>query len=323
MVPSSPINSPEESRTNPAPSLITDAGPVTGGGGGATGMRPFFWFAGLLVLAYSWWVLIPLAGYVLKEELHSHILLIPFVSWYLMNLDRDRWPAAGPGSPMAALLFAVPGAALLALALMRRTGEGAFSHNDFLAAAVGSFLCFLWAGGFLLLGRKRMAAVAFPAAFLLFMIPLPDATVSTIEHTLVAATSEVVDFFFMLTGVSYLRDANVFQLAGITLQVAQECSGIRSSWVLFITSLLASYLFLRNPWHRGLLVALVIPLGILRNGFRILVLAQLCIHRGPHMIDSDLHHRGGPIFFALSLIPLFFLLWWFRRMEAQGGRVES
>ena len=109
----------------------------------------------------------------------------------------------------------------------------------------------------------------------------------------------------------------------ITLQVAQECCGIRSSWVLFITSLLASYLFLRNPWHRALIVALVIPLGILRNGFRILVLAQLCIHRGPHMIDSDLHHRGGPIFFALSLIPLFLLLWWFRRMEAVGERGDG
>jgi exosortase C (VPDSG-CTERM-specific) len=285
-------------------------------------MRPFFWFAGLLVLAFSW-ALIPLARYVLGEELHSHILLIPFVSWYLANLDRDRWPAAGPGSPRAALLFAIPGAALLALALMRRTGGGALSHNDYLAAAVGAFLCFLWAGGFLLLGRKRMAAVAFPAAFLLFMIPLPDAVVSTIEHTLVAATSEVVDLFFLLTGVSFLRDANVFQLAGITLQVAQECSGIRSSWVLFITSLLASYLFLRNPWHRGLLVALVIPLGILRNGFRILVLAELCIHRGPHMIDSDLHHKGGPIFFALSLIPLFLLLWWFRRMEAEDKRCRG
>ena len=185
----------------------------------------------------------PLARYVLGEELHSHILLIPFVSWYLANLDRDRWPAAGPGSPRAALLFAIPGAALLALALMRRTGGGALSHNDYLAAAVGGGLCFLWAGGFLLLGRKRMAAVAFPAAFLLFMIPLPDAVVSTIEHTLVAATSEVVDLFFLLTGVSFLRDANVFQLAGITLQVAQECSGIRSSLVLFITGLVAAPIY--------------------------------------------------------------------------------
>ena len=289
---------------------------------GGPGMRRFCWFAGLLLLAYGW-ILYALTQYALAEGLHSHVLLIPFVSWYLIHLDRHRWPTAGPGSPVAALLLAVPGAALLAFALLHRTGAGALSHNDFLAAATGSFLCFLWAGGFLLLGNLRMGAVAFPAAFLIFMIPLPDAAVNAIEHTLVAATSEVVDFFFLLTGVSFLRDGNLFQIATISLEVAQECSGIRSSWVLFITSLLASYLFLRNPWHRTLIVALVIPLGILRNGFRILVLAQLCIHRGPHMIDSDLHHKGGPIFFALSLIPLFLLLWWFRRMEAGDKRCRG
>ena len=33
------------------------------------------------------------------------------------------------------------------------------------------------------------------------------------------------------------------------------------------------------------------------------------------MIDSPIHHRGGPLFFALSLVPLFLLLWWLRRQE--------
>ena len=44
-----------------------------------------------------------------------------------------------------------------------------------------------------------------------------------------------------------MRHGTVFELPGIVLQVAQECSGIRSSWVLLITSLLASHLFLKNP----------------------------------------------------------------------------
>ena len=319
MVPPSSINSPEENRTNPAPALGSDSGPAAAGG---SGMRRFCWFAALLLLAYGW-ILYAWTRHALAEDLHSHVILIPFVSWYLINLDRHRWPGIAPGPAWGALLPALAGAALLAFAVLNRAGPAALSRNDFLAATVGSFLCFLWAGGFLFLGKNLMGAVAFPAAFLIFMIPLPDAAVSAIEHTLVAATSEVVDFFFLLTGVSFLRDGNVFQISTLTMQVAQECSGIRSSWVLFITSLLASYLFLRNPWHRALIVALVIPLGILRNGFRILVLAQLCIHRGPHMIDSDLHHHGGPIFFALSLIPLFLLLWWFRRLEAgvDGRRV--
>jgi exosortase/archaeosortase family protein len=104
------------------------------------------------------------------------------------------------------------------------------------------------------------------------------------------------------------------------LQVAQECSGIRSSWVLFISSLLASHLFLKTHWRQAFLVAFVIPLGILRNGFRILVIGLLCVHVGPEMIDSPIHHRGGPLFFALSMIPLFLLLWWLRRQEQRLSR---
>jgi hypothetical protein len=45
------------------------------------------------------------------------------------------------------------------------------------------------------------------------------------------------------------------------------------------------------------------------------VLAWLCVYYSPDMIDSVIHHRGGPIFFVLSLGPLFALLWWLRRGE--------
>jgi hypothetical protein len=51
---------------------------------------------------------------------------------------------------------------------------------------------------------------------------------------------------------------------------------------------------------------------------------MLCVHIGPGMINSIIHRRGGPIFFALSLIPLFLLLWWLRRGEiAQGHRRKN
>jgi exosortase/archaeosortase family protein len=72
---------------------------------------------------------------------------------------------------------------------------------------------------------------------------------------------------------------------------------------------------LTSSWRRIVLVALVFPLAIVRNGFRILVIGLLCVHVGPHMIDSPIHHQGGPLFFALSLIPFFLLVWWLRRTE--------
>jgi exosortase len=132
------------------------------------------------------------------------------------------------------------------------------------------------------------------------------------------ASAEAAAFFFRLSGTPFLRDGVMFQLPGIGIQVAQECSGIRSSWVLFITSLVASNLFLTSPWRRAILVGFVIPLAIFRNGFRIWVIGRLCVDIGPHMIHSVVHRRGGPLFFALSLLPFFLMLLWLRRGERRG-----
>ena len=146
-------------------------------------------------------------------------------------------------------------------------------------------------------------------------IATPSRDQLTASETSKLASADVANVLFIATGTPVLRDGTVFLLPGIAIEVAKECSGIRSSLVLFITSLLASYLFLRSPWRRASLVAAVIPLGLLRNGVRILTISLLCVHVGPQMINSVIHRRGGPFFFTASLIPLFLLLWWLRRGE--------
>jgi exosortase/archaeosortase family protein len=111
----------------------------------------------------------------------------------------------------------------------------------------------------------------------------------------------------------------LFRLPGISLEVAPECSGIHSTLVLFITSLLAGQLLLRRTWKRTVLWLAVIPLALLRNGFRVFVISELCVHVSPQMIDSPIHHHGGPVFFVLSLAPFFLLLYFLRK----GERTDS
>jgi exosortase len=154
------------------------------------------------------------------------------------------------------------------------------------------------------------------------MVPMPNAMADALEQASAAASAEMANLLFHLSGMPFFRVGPVFQLPNITIQVAQECSGIRSSLVLFITSILAANLFLKTPWRRVALIAVVIPLAILRNGFRILVIGLLCVHLGPQMIHSLIHRRGGPLFFVLSLIPFLFLLWLLRRGDT-GERSES
>lgn len=46
-----------------------------------------------------------------------------------------------------------------------------------------------------------------------------------------------------------------------------------------------------------------------------MTIGWLCIEYGPEMVHSPIHHRGGPVFFGLSLVPLFMLLFIFRRWD--------
>ena len=261
-----------------------------------------------------------LMTYAAGSDLHSHILLVPVIAGYLLLSRRTSLPAPGRGSMAGTGLFAAAGLAALAAGLWWRSE---LSVNDQLALMALAYVSLLAASGYLLLGARWMAAAAFPLAFLIFIVPLPDAAVAWLENASALASAEAAAMYFALAGTPLVRQGTIFELPGIVLEVAQECSGIRSSWVLVITSLLASHLFLESPWRRFVLVAFVIPLGILRNGFRVFVIGMLCVHVGPHMIDSVIHRQGGPFFFALSLVPLFLLLWWLRRGERRRSSPGS
>ena len=269
---------------------------------------------GVLVCALFANHLYSLIQYASENSLHSHVLLVPFISGYLIYLQRAAFPNTYRSSPVCGTLMLV--IAEVALGFAQRM-QANLSPGDFLSCIAFSFVTFLISSAFFFLGRVWMWAVCFPIAFLYFLVPLPDAAVHSLETMLKLGSAEAAGLFFSMSGIPLLRDGVVFQLPGITLEVAQECSGIRSSYVLFITSVIASYLLLKSPWRRAVLLAVVIPLAILRNGFRILVLGLLCVQIGPHMIHSVIHESGGPLFFGLSLLPLFLLLWWLRKGESK------
>jgi exosortase C (VPDSG-CTERM-specific) len=157
--------------------------------------------------------------------------------------------------------------------------------------------------------------LVFPLGFLIFMVPMPTHLLTLVESVLQHGSATAALVMFEIAGTAVFRHELIFQLPGIALEVAPECSGIRSTLALFITSTAAAYLYLRTPWKRVALVAVVLPLALLRNGFRVFVIGELCVHISPDMIHSYIHRHGGPIFFLLSLIPFSIVLWLLVRSE--------
>ncbi len=267
------------------------------------------------------------------DDMVSHALLVPAISYYLLSVGARKKGGgetssrgAGKSGGETGLTGRRIGLPLLAIGLVLY-GVIVFvpigSATDRLSGAILAFVMCVAGAHFSFLDRPEVARSLFPCAFLIFMVPMPAFMLHGLEVFFQHASAEAANIFLAVTGTPVLRDGLVFQIPGITIRVAEECSGIRSSYVLFMTSLLAGYLFLRSPWKRSFLAAFVIPLGILRNGFRICTLALLCVHVGPEMIDSPIHHRGGPIFFVLSLIPFFGVLLWLCRMERKQQEKQT
>jgi exosortase C (VPDSG-CTERM-specific) len=268
----------------------------------------------VLTICYSR-SLYDLAWYSLHSELHSYIALIPLISLYLIWSKRRSLALASRPGPRIAVLPLFGGlATLAAYCLAVKTG---FSPNteDCLALITLSYLLFFLAGSLMFLGRETLRTIAFAVGFLIFTVPFPGFLQSWIECFLQHSSAQAADVLFWMSATPIFRQGLVFNLPNFSLEVAPECSGIHSTLVLFITSLLAGHLFLRTSWNRMLLTLGVIPLAILRNGLRIFIIGQLCVRVSQDMINSYIHRHGGPIFFALSLIPFFLLLVILRKSE--------
>jgi exosortase C (VPDSG-CTERM-specific) len=249
-----------------------------------------------------------LARFAAESDLHSYILMMPLVSLYLVWLKRESLLVQSEPVRRWGTIFLAGGLVLLAAYwLVDRQGVKLTTEDSLAFTIFSLFLMVLGVCG-LFLGRETVRSLAFPIGLLVFMVPFPTVVTQHIEAFLQQGSAVAAEGLFSLSGTIYSRDGMLFLLPGIRIQVAPECSGIHSSIVLFIVSLLAGYLFLRSPGKRAVLALAMVPLALLRNGFRIFTIGQLCVHLGPQMIDSPIHHRGGPLFFALSLIPFLLLL---------------
>lgn len=261
--------------------------------------------------------LAPLRGLIhiaLASDTYSHILLIPFISIVLLWIERNRLlktPTGGTSSAAGLLLLA--GVALGALGWR---SPAAASESDWPALAILGFLFLIWAGFLFFYGASAFKAGLFPLLFLLLMVPLPGFLLDRFVVWLQVGSADVAEWVFHLSGTPVLRQGLFFALPHVTIEVAKECSGIRSTQALLITCLLAGHLFLRTNWRRTVLLAVAVPVLIIKNGVRIATLTLLAVHVDPSFLTGHLHHDGGFVFFTLGMLILLPLFWWLQKTEA-------
>ena len=251
----------------------------------------------------------------LRSEYYSHIVLVPVVSAYAVFRRRKemfRGTASAHPWGMAAVGAGL-GLAAAGLCLGRELDVRAS------LATLGALL--FWCGSYVVLyGKHGSRRAYFPLAFLLFAVPIPALVMEKIIAVLVVGSAYMTRLLFVVFRVPFVQDGPLFYLPGFFIEVAQECSGIRSSLALLITAVLAGHIFLRAFRSKALLALAVFPVALFKNAVRIVSLYLLSYFVDIRIISGGfLHRSGGFLFFGLGLVVLGVVLWALREGEGRNS----
>ncbi len=226
----------------------------------------------------------------------------------------DRKVPAGPSRSSATTGSVVLLIALLTRAGLASTGLSAdvrLSMNilAFVAWSIGAFiLCF---------GSRAFRRALFPLCFLLWLVPLPQFVLDPLVSLLQQGSVASAHLFFAVFGIPVEQTGTMVYIPGLTLEVAPECSSIRSSMMLLVTTMFVTHLLLVSLWRKAVVVAIAIPLSVLKNGLRIFSLGVLATKVDPSFLTGRFHRQGGIIFLLIALVAIFLLIWILRRGETE------
>lgn len=264
-------------------------------------------------IALWWQSLASTVRLALTSDAHTYILLILPVSVALIYLETNRNTAtSGSGKWVGAILL---GAALLLRGLTGSTVN--FSPSDGLTLSM--FALVIWVIGSIVVcfGLQVFRSLLFPVCFLFLVVPLPDGVLNWITEFLQQQSAWAASILFRAVGVPVTVGGIMLSIPGLNIEVARECSSIRSSTMLFVVTLILAHLFLRTWSGKILLVLSAIPLSVAKNALRIFTISELGTRVDPGFLTGNFHRRGGIVFLGLALLATVLLLWALRKGEIQ------
>jgi len=230
-----------------------------------------------------------------RDDNYSHGFLVPLVAAYFLWQRRERLAGLAPRAAWSGLVLLLIGLAGL---LVGEIGAEQFTKRL-------SFLVVLGGGIAFLAGWRWLKAVAFPYAYLLFMVPLPYIVYDAVAFPLKLFAARFATTVVANLGIPIYAEGNVIYLESTTLQVADACSGIRS--LMSLLALAAAFAYLTQPagWRRWFLFLSAIPIAIATNMARIIGTAVLADRYGAKAAMGFFHEFAGLVVFGAALVLLF------------------
>lgn len=248
--------------------------------------------AGSIVLAFPTMLYVARESWSTEEGAHGPIVLMTGL-WLLARL----WPAARPlfQSPpirrvVALLIFLLP---LLVLARIVQIVEiEGFATYALLLSALYSVI-----------GGAAMRRLWFPLFYLAFMFPPPDTLLALVTLPMKTLVSEAAVGLLSALGYPIGGVGVTIVIAQYELLVAAACSGLNS--IISLSALSLFYIYIRHQADWGyalLLAAVIVPVALLANFIRVLILILLTYYAGDAAAQGFLHDFAGIVMFTIALL---------------------
>jgi len=262
-------------------------------------------------LAFSWAPLVKTFRLAWTNEAYTHIVLIIPLSLALIYFDsKTARPVIEPGRHSGLVLLAVA----LAVACFARWG-GALGPDMRLTLSMVATVLWWVASVLFSFGLPVFRAFLFPLCFLFWLVPFPDFLLNRIIETLQNDSAIATRWMFQLARVPVTQNGIMLSLPDLDIMVERECSSIRSSMVLIVTTMVLAHLFLRSWWRKLIVILIAIPLSVAKNALRIFVIVELALRVDPQYLTGDLHRRGGIVFLLIATIIVAGMLWLLRERQ--------
>jgi exosortase len=227
----------------------------------------------------------------------SHGFAIPFVAAYLVWARRGRLLAAPVDPSLGGLPVVVAGVIGLLV--------GTFGEEPFLArlSLPITLLGLVW-----LLAGPAVTRVVWPGiAYLIFMVPLPWATLKLLMYRSRLLDATIVADVLAWSGLPIYREGVFLHLPTITLEVADECSSIPALAALLALGIAYASLGERPVAARAILIAAAVPFAVASNIIRIITVVAGVHFIGPGTLNTVYHQSNGTVNFLLTFVLLLLL----------------
>ncbi len=154
-------------------------------------------------------------------------------------------------------------------------------------------------------GTSFLRNIWFELVFLFFMIPLPYVIYYSLTFPMQLFATKVSLKALAIIGIPAVQQGNIIHLSGISLEVAEACSGIRSMLSLLALGAMYAYFSQKGPIKRSVLFLSTIPITVIVNSARVFITAVLAYTLGAGVTEEPLHSLMGLSVFVMAFVILF------------------